>query len=416
MIVSMFLSLAGLTARSQQIHFIYIQTSDLQPFYIRLGGKIISSSTDGYVIIPKMEDGNYNLVVGFPKNEFPEENFPVQVSGKNLGFLLKNFGEKGWGLFNRQSFQITMGGEVHPENTAEGARKDAFSKMLATVVKDSTILQKTTVQPPPQLVTPATATQKEAADAAEAKVPVLLTRHRAGDSVRMVYVMTGNNHSDTVTAWFMPPVPAAKDSEAAATVLESSSLIPGVPSPTSVNPTPAASDHADQIGNARKGTPPSSQPVFLDQITTAVPLDTSKETVSSGVTPGAGTQGTDLDKTVKKSPVAPSQGPAVINSSAINSDCKAFATNSDFLKLRKKMAAVTSDSAMLQLADHEFHKECFSSQQVRNLAYLFLTDKGKFNFLVAAYPFTSDSDQFFKLSSVLTDPYYVNIFKAVVHK
>src|ERR1700712_5423469 len=90
----------ALVARAQQTYFVYLQTENSQPFYVKINNKVVSSSPAGYMILPKLADGDYKVSVGFPRKEFPEENFQILVDKKNEGFLLKNFGEKGWGLFN----------------------------------------------------------------------------------------------------------------------------------------------------------------------------------------------------------------------------------------------------------------------------------------------------------------------------
>ncbi len=100
-VLTFILACAG-CAVAQQTHFIYLQTEDGQPFYAKINNKVVSSSPAGYLILPKLTDGDYKLNVGFPKKEFPEENFQILIDKKNQGFLLKNFGEKGWGLFNMQ--------------------------------------------------------------------------------------------------------------------------------------------------------------------------------------------------------------------------------------------------------------------------------------------------------------------------
>jgi hypothetical protein len=108
--------------------------------------------------------------------------------------------------------------------------------------------------------------------------------------------------------------------------------------------------------------------------------------------------------------------PKVVTSSSVNSDCKDFATNSDFLKLRKRMAAESGADNMIQAAKRVFRSKCFSTEQIRNLSFLFLTDEGKYMFLDAAYPFASDSDQYATLVSQLTDEYYITRFNAMIHK
>lgn len=108
--------------------------------------------------------------------------------------------------------------------------------------------------------------------------------------------------------------------------------------------------------------------------------------------------------------------PRVVTSSRVNSDCKDFATDQDFLRLRKKMAAEDSPDAMLKVAEKYFKLKCYSTEQIRNLSYLFLTDEGRYRFFDAAYPFASDSDQYEMLQSQLTDEYYLNRFRAMIRK
>src|SRR5674476_910981 len=138
-ILLMFVS--ALLVKAQQIHFVYLQTENGQPFYVRLNNKVVSSSPAGYIILPELKDGEYHLIVGFPKNEFPEEDFQIAIQKKNEGFLLKNFGEKGWGLFNMQSLALLPGTAANTATASVKIQDDPFSKMLANVVKDSSLLQ-----------------------------------------------------------------------------------------------------------------------------------------------------------------------------------------------------------------------------------------------------------------------------------
>ncbi len=94
--------------QAQQNHFIYMQTENKQPFYVKTKNRLLSSSATGYLIIPKLTEGDYQLTIGFPKNEWPEQEVACSISNKDLGFLLKNFDEKGWGLFNLQSMNLIM--------------------------------------------------------------------------------------------------------------------------------------------------------------------------------------------------------------------------------------------------------------------------------------------------------------------
>ena len=70
-----------------------------------------------------------------------KKTFKLQFKNKNEGFLLKNFGEKGWGLFNMQSLALLPGTAANTATASAKIQDDPFSKMLANVVKDSSLLQ-----------------------------------------------------------------------------------------------------------------------------------------------------------------------------------------------------------------------------------------------------------------------------------
>lgn len=149
----------------QAYHFMYLQTDFKQPFYVRLNDKIYSSSENGHLILGKLEhDTTIQFAVGFPKNKFEEQQFKVKIKD-DLGFLLKNFGEEGWGLFNLQTLELIKNGNL-PSNKktvqAGGVKKtDAFSTLLATAVNDTAILYAVANEPdilPPTVDTSAKTT------------------------------------------------------------------------------------------------------------------------------------------------------------------------------------------------------------------------------------------------------------------
>ena len=100
----------------------------------------------------------------------------------------------------------------------------------------------------------------------------------------------------------------------------------------------------------------------------------------------------------------------------INSDCKSFATDDDYLKIMKKMVAENNDEDMIRAARKIFKDKCFTTEQIKNLSVLFLKDEGKYMFFDAAYPFVSDSDLYATLEKQLSDNYYITRFRAMIHK
>lgn len=94
-------------------HFIYIQSDNKQPFYVKTGGSTsaVNSSSSGYLILPKIPVGSVSLVIGFPDNSFPEQHFVCTVpGGKDKGYLLKHFPDKGWALYDLQELTIIYAG------------------------------------------------------------------------------------------------------------------------------------------------------------------------------------------------------------------------------------------------------------------------------------------------------------------
>jgi len=119
-------SLAIFTASSQKVYFVYIQTESEQPFFVKMNEKVQSSTASGYIILAKLLDSTYNFSIGFPQNKWPEQNFSVPVGKKDHGFLLKNFNEKGWGLFDLQTLTVQMGitGKASIEEVPKAENQD----------------------------------------------------------------------------------------------------------------------------------------------------------------------------------------------------------------------------------------------------------------------------------------------------
>ena len=69
---------------------------------------------------------------------------------------------------------------------------------------------------------------------------------------------------------------------------------------------------------------------------------------------------------------------------------------------------------MIAVARKTFKSTCFSTEQIKNLSVLFLKDDGRYKFFDAAYPFVYDTQNFSSLQQLLTDPYFIDRFKAMI--
>jgi hypothetical protein len=104
----------------------------------------------------------------------------------------------------------------------------------------------------------------------------------------------------------------------------------------------------------------------------------------------------------------------VANTVANKKTCPAVAAESDFLKLRKKMAAGKDNEAMLNEAKKMYKTKCITTAQAKNLGNLFLDDAGKYQFFDVSYTHIADPENFPSLETELKEAYFVNRFKALL--
>ena len=97
------------SALAQQTNFIHIQSEGNEPYYVQMNGSLYSSSATGYLVIPQVTAGDHTLVVGFPRNAFPQYAFPCSIADKPRGFSLKQSIDNSWSLFDMVDFTITRG-------------------------------------------------------------------------------------------------------------------------------------------------------------------------------------------------------------------------------------------------------------------------------------------------------------------
>ena len=373
---------------AQQNHFVYLQTYNNQPFYLRMDNKVLSSSATGYLIIPKLSDGAYQLIIGFAKNQFPEQIFQISVRG-NIGFELKNFGEKGWGLFDLQNSEVIMGGNSPitqaPVTASVPKKSDAFADMLSSVVKDSSIrvddsteLKNTVSKKPVEEEKPVVVSNTNTS-ASTAENVMLYTDVRrtleniTADGMERVYIDNNGKQADTIRIFIAGQMNKYVILEEPANLL---------------------------INEVKKS-------------------DTATE-VTKDVTVPATTVVKPAPKFIEDAPKkSDDNSKASSNSKSlgmINSDCHSIATEEDFLKLRKRMAAEKDDENMIKVAKKALKAKCYNAAYIKNLSVLFLTDKGRYNFFDTAYPFVEDSQNFPDLEKELSDTYYITRFRAMIHK
>jgi hypothetical protein len=164
---------------AQSSRFIYIQSENKQPFYAIVGGVNYSSSPNGYLTLSKLPMGNCNFVIGFAKNQYPEQKFVLNLQNDE-GYSLKQANGKDWSLFNLQDFTTVMANQA---------------------VADNNVAKETEAAP---VVTPPPAASAAVSEKVTVHIGVTKSFEKVGSTgIDQVYIDRSNTSTDTI-AVFIP--------------------------------------------------------------------------------------------------------------------------------------------------------------------------------------------------------------------
>ena len=427
-----FLLFATSSIKAQKVYFVYLQTDNQQPFYARVGEKIYNSTPSGYLILSNLRDSLYAINIGIQGSQPSDQPYSITINRKDQGFLIKNLGEKGWGLFNLSSMAVIMptSNPVNPVQAVKTEKREdnAFTNLLAKAADDSTIKEKPiiekTVEKKPDAV--ALNTDKKGEVKNDVKEVVPSTQDEIKKVIVAPVVIKEEPKADTSiskeqTQESRDAAQMKADSMAAAANREAELVreeaqrkqdsidkakleaTAGVEYRRSVVKLKSESSTTAGIGLVFHDLLSDDK---TDTIRILIPAETTK------------TNPVGLKQEEKKFldiPPADSVSPANAKVSATKrNNCKVQAKADDFFKLRKKMAGETNDDKMITEAKKVFKTKCFSTSQIKNLATLFLSDEFKYKFFDAAYQYVNDLENFSSLRSELKEEYYINRFNAML--
>ncbi|MEO6453189.1 MAG: hypothetical protein ABIN97_03910, partial [Ginsengibacter sp.] len=359
---------------AQQNHFLYFQTEAKQPFYVKLDNKVFSSSSSGYLVVPRLKEGSYKLTFGFPKNEWPEQTINYKLE-KDAGYLLKSFSDKGWGLFDLQSLNVIIADqEVANSPKAEPeVKKDNFSEMLATVVNDSAIMQKDVVEKTGIKESPKEKSgdsvkpvvlNKEVVQQPDAGGRVLysvITKNlqvKSKGGMEMIYLDEYNKNKDTIRI-FMPVENVEEEKEHKLAAI--TKIVTKADTANSITqPAEIKEENKAYSNNSITQTEPI-------KIETGIDKNNMQQEPVLNQAPASTYNNNDLKKNDLKTDtttiLAKEDKLEFLPAKAgmINSNCKQQATEDDFLKLRKRMAAENNDDDMINVAKKIFRTKCFAT-------------------------------------------------------
>jgi hypothetical protein len=294
-----FLVIGMIAATAQEKHFVYIQSENKQAFYVRLNDKMYNSTKSGYLILSQLISGKYYLITGFSSHDIPEQNFVLDIT-KDAGYALKQFGDKGWGLFDIINFTTVMADNRDSVKSKESVT--ANSEKPVSIISN----EKPEAEKPNSSNT-----------TVDLKKPAITKYYENQNSkgFDQVYVDISSGKPDTI-AVFIPK---------------------------------------EEINtNAKKST-----------------------------------------EVVKKK-------------------CSVIASKDDFYQTRADMAASTNDDAMIQVAKRSFKTKCFSTEQIKNLGVLFLSEPARYKFFETAKASISDVENYPSLEAQFSLPSLIEKFRASV--
>lgn len=420
---------------SQQSYFVLIQSEKSQPFYARMLDKNYSSSSIGHLIISNLKDSAYTVVIGFPQNSFPEQEFLIRVSKKDRGYQLKNLGDKGWALFDTRTLELIS--PVKAEKTTSGGtavyikKTDDFARLMAGVVNDTAVMYAVVEPKVEEVIAKKDEVKKEEPKKEEPKkeepntVEVVAKEEVKTEDLKKEEVKKEEvkkeepvvvKKDDTVNVK-KPEVDVVKtEVEKKPDTVVSKPVEPVVVKEPEQKPALPVVKVVNQY-NTDTGYHMVVVDDLKDSIQIFIPSD--KDDKATAKQPAPQTKITSdvvgPDDTVKKTEEAAvdttkKQAKLVM----INSDCRSFAASNDVDKLRVKLLQEKDAAGRIAAAKKVFRTKCFNAQQVKGLTELFPYDDQKYLFLEAAYPFVSDTANFKELVSLFSDPVYNQRFRKLV--
>ena len=464
----------AVAAPAQKVYFIYFETDNGAPFYLKMQEKLFSSTGSGYFIVPNLIDSVYTISIGFPSVK-SEYKFRIPMDGKDHGFQIKQF-DFGWGLFDLQALTILRPlADTWKSSVSYEYRTNDFTALLAKASNDTTLFY----IPVPikedvavvQQEKPVTDTFAAPAQNAEVITAVL----NDSQSVQQSGALFTN--TDSLSGQSVAQVNAPDSTMAVKETAVTDSLQQAAHDPLDVavvdsvavdqpggntQPVKDAVDSNSNIGvDSTVTTNTDIQPSNSDTVATISVSSYSRSQVKryaeSSTSEGFGLVFHDTENEItdtirliipnplivfsqpdttavdngmleiKKDSVAATETvEAPVNKidtivvavkdrkKELPEGCRVAASHNDFLKLRKNMAARDSDEDMMQDARKAFRSKCFSTEQIRNLSVLFLTSGGKYHFFDVAWGHVTDPHLFPELESEIREDYFLKRFKALI--
>ncbi|HXB42422.1 MAG TPA: DUF4476 domain-containing protein [Puia sp.] len=420
---------------AQQDYFVQIQADNKQPFYATINGHALTSSDAGYLVIPKLRDTVYEIGIAFPQDIWSEQKFSIAVGKKDQSFQLKNLGEKGWALFNptTSEWKISDKAAGFASKKAKGLptkKEDAFSRLMAGVVNDTSVMYNNYVEEEPEIKT-VNGTNSKPVKIDSPLAAITRTNLKDSSKNKMTPAISQVEKSkvtphkiDTLkssVAVVKQPLPRAKDSVLTVKKLSFVKMLKEQKNDSALHLV-----FADVLNKGGIDTIDVIIPFDVQPVVTELPKKNNAKKEAAPEVAKKVNQPKDSVKpivihnekqafrrdSVREDTAKTAQRRA--SKVTLAKDCTSPATDYDIDKLRIKMLMIENDDDKINAARNVFKVKCFSVKQVHALSEVFKTDEGKYKLFDAVYVHVSDVGNFIELQQLLSDSYYINRFKAMI--
>jgi|GEM_PF-1790359 len=343
-------------------HYIFIEADGQQPFYLKQGNTMVSSSAAGFLILPKITSSEMEFSIGFPKNSYPEVSFYINGTDRDRGFQLKLMEGQGWSLFDRTSLEVIKGEmpkaapiEMQLTKKEEGS----FAKLLAVAIDDKSLLD--------------SMPKKDSIGKMTEKRPM----------IKADQALVGKKTDANVPA--IKPVINAAETDVAKKNVDTSS----VPSPQKPNTSTLIVQENNSTVIAVKDSP------------VGLAVGPSKDTIFK----------TTVKTVENKINEAPLQSKAIITVTACDHP---IASAKDLLSLQKKLLGIASDEGQRNYAVKAFGQKCFNTKQALEIGWFFVDENSRLQLFKALQPLIADKASFGNLEVSFLKEENIIAFRALL--
>lgn len=363
-------------------HYIFIEADGQQPFYLKQGNTMVSSSAAGFLILPKIKATEMEFSIGFPKNVYPEVAFYINGTDRDRGFQLKQMEGQGWSLFDRTSLEVIKG-EVPQSAPIEmklpQKEEGSFAQLLATATDDKSLLERI---PKKDSVEKASLNKS----ITKAGLPTFVVKSGLKDSL------------GTKDKVILPPISISAQMEDTGVkrLVYVEKTIKGTDDTIAVDiekkKIVAAIESFSQPKDGALIAPPSN--------VIANPL-VSPDTISHAGKPIVDTDSSKTNVQVSKaSPIIVCDRP--------------IADYKDIRALQKKLLGIATDEDQRNYAVKAFGRKCFNTKQALEIGWFFVDETSRLQLFKALKPLIADKDSFGNLEVSFLKEENITAFRALV--